>query len=156
MKNLAHFESQKGGSGHDVLITNSSRNQKSSSDFANDLRCDEHEIDLSAKESKNNIGGTYSEEGNDYNFADGDQRPTNPDSSDLSSRHSNVGSGKFKKDNQSDGFEKLQSSETVEQIMINNNKNLNLECMTNSLMSNTQNCQGQNPNQTNRSSEEKK
>ena len=72
------------------------------------MRCDEHEIDLSAKDSKNEIVAVYSD-GNDFNFGEGDQRPTNPDSSDLSSRQSNSYQAKFKKDNQEqfEGSEKM-------------------------------------------------
>jgi hypothetical protein len=87
---------------HEGDNTFSSRNRKNgSSDFAEDLRCDEGEIDLSAKETQNVINVVSSEEGIDSPFGEVDQRPTNPDSSEISRTSSDC--EKFKKEDSFDG-----------------------------------------------------
>ena len=68
------------------------------------MRCDENEIDLSTKENKI-INANSSDEGIDMPYGDGDQRPTNPDSSEISRTQSQC--DKFKKDDFFECFDKL-------------------------------------------------
>jgi hypothetical protein len=53
---------------------------------------------LSSKEGIHVTAIISSEEGNEFYNNDGEQRPTNPDSSDLSVKSANSFGGKFKKD----------------------------------------------------------